>query len=91
MRELEKPIGTADNHDSNDLQHGTAALRNDICTRSGTADFHDEIYIRNGKSVSGSIFYPACPHAKPENRLGVSIVFMTDVKLIRAFCDCATR
>lgn len=60
---------------------------NDICTRYGTVDFRDEIYIRNGsKSISGSIF---CPHAKPENRLRVSIVFMTDMKLIRAFRDCA--
>jgi hypothetical protein len=30
------------------------------------------------------------PHTKPENRLLVNTVFMTDMKLIRAFSDWAT-
>jgi hypothetical protein len=35
----------------------------------------------------GVYFVRHRPHAKPENRLCVSIVFMTDMKVIRAFRD----
>jgi len=46
----------------------------------------------SGRVVSrspGVYFIRHRPHAKPENRLWVSIVFMTGMKLIRAFRDCA--
>jgi hypothetical protein len=46
----------------------------------------------SGRVVSrypGVYFVRHRPHAKSGNRLGVSIVFMTDMKLIREFRDCA--
>jgi hypothetical protein len=45
IRELEKPVGAADNQDSIFLQHITAAIRNDICARPSTAAFRDGMVV----------------------------------------------